>query len=117
MTTARHTMIELTASAMDSMASAIRAYDRPKIPASSLTIASATFTESPAIVARTLRWRRGWFIIVMPLSAPQGRRQLFCQQRHDRLLHMQTVFRLVKDCLLVRLKNVRRKLVADIRRQ
>jgi hypothetical protein len=50
--------MELKTSAMDSTASAIRAWEWPKMPASILTAANTAFTANPRNVVRRLRLSR-----------------------------------------------------------
>jgi len=93
-------MIEPAASAMDFDGVRDQRVGPAEDPASSLTIASTTLTESPRMVARTLRWRRVDFTVcggdgrtdghgavcrVLLIQRAGGRASaVLCQERHDR---------------------------------
>src|SRR6185312_4438870 len=57
-TTPRQTTMELKTSAIDSTASAIKACEWPKMPASILVVANTAFVARPRNVVRRLRWSR-----------------------------------------------------------
>src|SRR5258706_8818395 len=118
MTTPRQTTIELAMSASDSIASAINAYELPRMPAVSLMHASTALVASPTIVARTPRSSRDGFTCscsreMLPRTFQLATKKVsllhfpFARQHGQNcLLHMQAILRLVKNGLLMGFKNI-----------